>query len=105
MGSARSAPFVPSLRETTVVATVTLGVDAVVGNTAADFIDAPPPRPGHALVVRRKTSEGPVIPPFARDMVSALEPARNRLLDEAARLDMVRRAALEYVDRPDEDRA
>lgn len=89
----------------TPVVTVTLGVDAVVGRTAADFVesdvagsapDAPSPTPD-ASGARSLTPDA-----FASELVSHITPVSQRLLDEAARLDLVRRAALDYTPRPDE---
>ena len=101
----------------TPLATVTIGIDAVVGGTAADFVEvssrdpkplsSPVPRPqsaSTALVLRRKTGEVRAIQPFAQEMIDVVEPVRSRLLDEAARLDSVRRAALDYVSRPETGR-
>ena len=86
----------------TPVVTVTLGVDAVVGETAADFVERPDarrPTPQSAGVI--SAAGRPAPDAFASELVGRITPVSQRLLDEAARLDLVRRAALDYTARPD----
>jgi hypothetical protein len=83
-------------RNSVPVVTITLGVDAIVGETAADFVDAGPAERRPPAPAQSAATEPS---PFAKELAGRVDPVRNRLLEEAARLDLVRRAALDYVDR------
>ena len=69
-------------------------VDAVVGETAADFVEC------ERGTARSERPRGAPRPSFAAEVTRFLEPVRGRFVDEAIRLDWVTQAALDYAGTP-----